>query len=89
MPFEVVRETWEAVFKGLESFRGESSLSTWIFRILVKRSRRKGKKEARSIPFSGMRAEGEDRDVGQLEDEFTAKGRWNLPVHGWSTYGHE
>ncbi len=83
---EVVQETWEAVFKGLESFRGESSLSTWIFRILVNRSRRTGKNEARSIPFSGMRTESEGSSIGQLEDEFTANGRWSSPVHGWSTY---
>ncbi len=83
---EVVQETWEAVFKGLKTFRGESSLSTWIFRIMVNRARRTGKKEARSIPFSGMRQEGSSKDEAQLEDEFTAKGRWNSPVHGWHSY---
>jgi RNA polymerase sigma-70 factor, ECF subfamily len=83
---EVVQETWEAVFKGLGSFRGESSLSTWIFRILVNRARRTGKKEAREIPFSGMRAQGAEEDRGELVDEFTSKGGWSSPVHGWSFY---
>ncbi len=83
---EVVQETWEAVFKGLATFRGESSLSTWIFRIMVNRARRIGKKEARSIPFSGLRKEGASEERGQPEDEFTAKGRWSSPVHGWHSY---
>jgi RNA polymerase sigma-70 factor (ECF subfamily) len=80
---EVVQETWEAVFKEIGGFRGEASLRNWIFRILVNRARRVGKKEARSIPFSDLvrrDAEGERRDP---VDEFTRLGRWRSPVHGW------
>ena len=80
---EVVQETWLAVFKEIGGFRGEASLRNWIFRILVNRARRVGKKEARSIPFSDLvrrDAEGEQRDP---VDDFTTMGRWKSPVHGW------
>jgi RNA polymerase sigma-70 factor (ECF subfamily) len=81
---EVVQETWEVVFRELKGFRGDSSLSTWIFRILINRARRTGKKEARCIPFSGI--QGFDESGGSLEDEFTARGKWRSPVHGWRFY---
>lgn len=80
---EVVQETWEAVFQGLAGFRGEASLKGWIYRILVNRARRVGRREARQVPFSELArrdAEGRERDPA---DEFTWIGRWRSPVHGW------
>jgi RNA polymerase sigma-70 factor, ECF subfamily len=49
---EVVQETWLAVVKGLDRFEERSSLKTWLFRILMNVARTRGKREARSIPFS-------------------------------------
>ncbi|MDJ0764279.1 MAG: RNA polymerase sigma factor [Myxococcota bacterium] len=83
---EVVQETWESVFKGLKSFRGEASLTTWIFRILVNKAHRVGKREARTIPFSGLHRDAGDRVQDQIADEFSAKGHWRSEVHSWRTY---
>jgi RNA polymerase sigma-70 factor (ECF subfamily) len=80
---EVVQETWEAVFKEIGGFRGEASLRNWIFRILVNRARRVGKKEARSIPFSDLVRRDAEDDRRDPIDEFTGLGRWKSPVHGW------
>lgn len=80
---EVVQETWEAVFKEIGGFRGEASLRNWIFRILVNRARRVGKKEARSIPFSDLVRREAEADRRDPVDEFTFIGRWRSPVHGW------
>lgn len=80
---EVVQETWEAVFKEIAGFRGEASLRNWIFRILVNRARRVGKKEARSIPFSDLVRREAEADRRDPVDEFTFIGRWKSPVHGW------
>lgn len=80
---EVVQETFEAVFKEIARFRGESSLRTWMFRILVNRARRVGKREARSIPFSGLGRQREEPRRDAPEDEFTSRGHWSSPVHGW------
>ncbi len=49
---EVVQETWVGVIRGLDQFEGRSSLKTWIHRILLNQARRRGSREARSIPFA-------------------------------------
>jgi RNA polymerase sigma-70 factor, ECF subfamily len=51
---EVVQETWIAVIRGLGSFRGESSLKTWIFRILTNRAKTRALRERRTVPFSAL-----------------------------------
>ena len=34
---EVVQDTWIALINGIDRFRGESSVKTWLFRILLNR----------------------------------------------------
>ena len=51
---EVVQETWMAVLVGLGNFKGQSSLKTWIFRILTNQAITRAKREGRSIPFSAL-----------------------------------
>lgn len=51
---EVVQETWMAVLVGLGGFKGQSSLKTWIFRILTHQAITRAKREGRSIPFSSL-----------------------------------
>jgi RNA polymerase sigma-70 factor, ECF subfamily len=51
---DVVQETWLAVIRGLGRFRHESSLKTWIFRILLNRARTTGRREARNVLFSDL-----------------------------------
>ncbi len=51
---EVVQETWMAVLVGLGNFKGQSSLKTWIFRILTNQAITRAKREGRSIPFSSL-----------------------------------
>lgn len=76
---EVVQETWMAVLRGLGRFEGRSALKTWIYRILVNRSRSRARKEGRSLPFSALGAEG---DVVEPE-RFDASGRWQEPPQEW------
>src|SRR3954451_9595874 len=64
---EVVQETWLGVIKGVHSFRGGSSLKTWIFRILINRATTRGKREKRIVPFASLQPAGQERD-----DAFTA-----------------
>jgi RNA polymerase sigma-70 factor (ECF subfamily) len=51
---DVVQETWLGVIRGLGTFRHESSLKTWIFRILLNRARSTGRREARNVPFCDL-----------------------------------
>jgi len=53
---EVVQDTWLAVLSGIERFEARSSLRTWIFRILVNRSRTRARREARTVPLSSLPA---------------------------------
>ncbi|HEU0114630.1 MAG TPA: sigma factor, partial [Thermomicrobiales bacterium] len=39
---EVAQETWIAVLQGIGRFEGRSSLTTWIFGILINQARRRG-----------------------------------------------
>lgn len=54
---DVVQETFEAIWKDIGSFRRESRLSSWIYRILVNRARRLGKREKRAFPMSAIALE--------------------------------
>jgi RNA polymerase sigma-70 factor (ECF subfamily) len=51
---EVIQETWLAVLSGIHRFEGKSGFRTWLFRVLVNRARTRGKREARSLPFSAL-----------------------------------
>jgi RNA polymerase sigma-70 factor, ECF subfamily len=51
---EVVQETWLGVLNGIRGFEARSSLRTWIFRILMNRTKTRMQRERRSIPFSAL-----------------------------------
>jgi RNA polymerase sigma-70 factor (ECF subfamily) len=80
---EVVQDTWLAVIRGLETFRGESALKTWIFQILTNRARTRGARDARTVPFSSV--EGPEGHAGFEVDaeRFTREGSWADPPRRW------
>jgi len=51
---DAAQETWIGVLQGIDRFEGRSSLKTWIFRILINRSKTRAEREGRSIPFSAL-----------------------------------
>ena len=51
---EVVQEAWLGIVKGLDGFRGRSSLRTWMYRIVTNVAKTRGQREGRSIPFSAL-----------------------------------
>jgi len=78
---EVVQETWLAVLNGIDRFEGRSSLKTWLFRILVNQAKTRGMREARSVPFSALEAEG--REPAVPEDRF--RGPENQWADHWAS----
>ena len=83
---EVVQEAWVGVLKGLDRFEGRSSLKTWILRIVANTAMTRGKREARSMPFSSLLPEGEEAAVDPdrfrpANDAFP--GHWNGYPPDW------
>jgi RNA polymerase sigma-70 factor (ECF subfamily) len=84
---EVAQETWLAVIKGLKSFRGESSLKTWIFRILTNRAKTRAVRERRTVPFSAVELDVDEPSVDP--DRFLDAshpqwpGHWASPPASW------
>ena len=60
---EVAQETWIGVLQGIDRFEGRSSFRTWLFRILTNQAKRRGQREARSMPFAAFSPEGNAEDV--------------------------
>lgn len=65
---EVVQEAWMAMVQGLSGFKGQSSLRTWLFGILLNRAKTCGTKERRSVSFSSMAV----RSTGEEVDDWLA-----------------
>lgn len=89
---EVVQEAWLGVLKSLERFEGRSSLSTWIYRILINTARSRMRKEGRSIPFSSLVRDEVSGDEPSLPTEtFLARehaehpGGWAMAPGAWKT----
>src|SRR3954447_21319183 len=77
---ELVQDTWLAVVRDLDRFEGRSSLTTWIYRILVNRARTRGARERRVVPCSSLG--GEERG-GTLEPAGFRDGAWASSPRPW------
>lgn len=76
---EVVQETWLAALGGIGRFRGRASIRTWLFHILRNRARTRGKRAARTIPFSQL----QDPDIHAGPEIDPAAHSWGAGrVHG-------
>jgi RNA polymerase sigma-70 factor (ECF subfamily) len=80
---DVAQETWLAVLRGLDGFRGECALTTWVFRILANIAKTRALREQRSVPLSSL---GDEPTVDP--DRFFARGaaagHWSRPPASWS-----
>lgn len=86
---EVVQETWIGVLQGIDRFAGRSSFKTWLFRILTNQAKRRGQREARSVPFSALaRADAEGHEPAVDPEWFVPPGNpwaghWAGHLHNW------
>ncbi|HEV3363784.1 MAG TPA: sigma-70 family RNA polymerase sigma factor [Acidimicrobiia bacterium] len=80
---DAVGETWLGVLNGIDRFEGRSSLKTWIFRILVNRAKTKGVREQRSVPFSSLEGDGDEREPSVDPGRFAPAGNWSSPPASW------
>lgn len=82
---EVVQEVWLAVLQGLDKFRGEASLRTWVYRIVVNQAKRRGVRERRSIPFASLA----DTDAATTVDPSRFQGPGEAHPGGWRRFPEE
>jgi RNA polymerase sigma-70 factor (ECF subfamily) len=82
---EVVQETWLAVLEGLDRFRGEASLRTWVYRILVNQAKRRGVRDRRTVPFASLAPE----DEGPTVDPARFQGPGDPHPGGWREFPEE
>jgi RNA polymerase sigma-70 factor, ECF subfamily len=71
---EVVQETWIGVLRGIDRFEGRSSLRTWLFRILTNVAKTRAAREARSVPFSALEDEVDEREPSVPANRFQDAG---------------
>jgi RNA polymerase sigma-70 factor (ECF subfamily) len=72
---EAVQDTWMGVVRGIDRFEGRSSLKTWLFRILINRTRSAGSREHSNAPLESLHSVDPDR--------FDAQGQWADPLDRW------
>jgi RNA polymerase sigma-70 factor (ECF subfamily) len=72
---EAVQDTWMGVVRGIDRFEGRSSLKTWLFRILINRTRSAGSREYPNTPIESLHAVNPDR--------FDTQGHWADPLDRW------
>jgi RNA polymerase sigma-70 factor (ECF subfamily) len=89
---EVVQETWLAVLNGIDRFEGRSSLKTWVYRILVNKAKTRGVRESRTIPFSALADDDDERAVPEgrfrgSDDQWP--GHWASPPRALDTVPEE
>jgi RNA polymerase sigma-70 factor (ECF subfamily) len=84
---DVVQETWMGVIAGIDRFEGRSSLKTWVFRILINRAKTTGMREHRSVPFSSLDGDGDDKEPSVDPSRFQTGNRWagywSAPPQSW------
>jgi RNA polymerase sigma-70 factor, ECF subfamily len=89
---EVVQDTWLAVVTGLDGFRGQSSLRTWVYRILVNRAKTRGVRDHRVVPFASLGpdpADGTDSTGRPAVDPARFQGPDERFPGGWREFPEE
>jgi RNA polymerase sigma-70 factor, ECF subfamily len=85
---EVVQDTWIAAIDGIKNFEGRSSLSTWIFSILIHKAKDRGVRESKHVNFSALETyddEGGEEavDPSRFHASGELAGHWALPPQPW------
>ncbi|HTW29769.1 MAG TPA: sigma-70 family RNA polymerase sigma factor [Acetobacteraceae bacterium] len=77
---EVVQDAWLAVFSGIGAFEGRSSLTTWVFSIVLNRARTRASREGRLVGLptllDGGQTDGEQAERAVPLAAFHPDGHW-------------
>ena len=73
---EVVQDAWLAVHAGIDRFEGRSSLTTWIFAIVLNRARTRAARESRTVALPAILDGLSTPDPVMPATAFKADGHW-------------
>lgn len=73
---EVVQDTWLAVFSNIGRFEGRSSLSTWLFSIVLNRARTRISREGRTVALPAILDGSQPGERAVDAAAFKADGHW-------------
>jgi len=80
---EVVQDSWLAVFSGIGRFEGRSTLSSWVFTIVLNRARTRISREGRLVALPAVLDSGPEDERAVPRNQFTADGHWVDPPRLW------
>ena len=63
---EVAQDSWIIVLRRIGQWRGQGSLRSWIFGIVVNQARSRATRESRTIPFSTLEPDGDECCAGAV-----------------------
>jgi RNA polymerase sigma-70 factor (ECF subfamily) len=91
---EVVQDTWIAAIDGIKNFEGRSSLSTWLFSILIHKAKDRGVRESKHVNFSALESYDEEGgeeavDPSRFHTSGELAGHWALPPQPWDEHTPE
>ena len=85
---EVVQDAWLAVFSGIGRFEGRSSLTTWLFSIVLNRARTRARREGRLVALPALDS-GEPGERAVPRSAFQPDGHWIDPPRLWDELNPE
>lgn len=85
---EVVQDAWLAVFAGIGRFEGRSSLTTWLFSIVLNRARTRASREGRLTALPALEG-GEPGERAVPRSAFQPDGHWVEPPRLWDELNPE
>lgn len=85
---EVVQDAWLAVFSGIGRFEGRSSLTTWLFSIVLNRARTRAAREGRLVALPVLEG-GEPGERAVPRSAFQPDGHWIEPPRLWDDLNPE
>ena len=80
---EVVQDTWIAVLNGIGNFEGRSSLSTWLFSIVLNRARTRIGREGRLVALPAVLDGAQPGERAVSTTEFVPNGHWVATPSLW------
>src|SRR5688500_11913405 len=74
---------------GLSRFRGESSLRTWVYRILLNQAKTRGARERRTVPFASLMGASDESSGEPTVDRSRFQSAGEPHPGGWRQFPEE